>query len=163
MPVRTSTTELPAVVSVSEMARRVGLSRSRFYDLVKAGIFPAPVYCTRTRRPMFLTEQQADCLRAKTTNIGVNGQYVLFYASRPAVDEQSPARRAPRGVRFESPTADDGSAELLAGLRALGLAAVTQQQVSAAILACFPAGRHGRDDGEVLRTCWSYLRSAGAA
>ena len=55
--------ELLAVVSVSDMARKVGLSRSRFYDLVKAGTFPQPVYCIRTRRSMFLTEQQADCPR----------------------------------------------------------------------------------------------------
>lgn len=60
MPSRTPE-ELPAVVSVSEMARKVGLSRSRFYDLVRAGVFPQSVYCIRTRRPMFLTEQQADC------------------------------------------------------------------------------------------------------
>ena len=73
MPSRNSD-ELPAVVSVSQMAKRVGLSRSRFYDLVKVGIFPSPVYCLCTRRPMFLTEQQAECLRVRSTNIGVNGQ-----------------------------------------------------------------------------------------
>lgn len=158
MPSRTPE-ELPAVVSVSEMARKVGLSRSRFYDLVRAGVFPQPVYCIRTRRPMFLTEQQADCPRVRATNIGVNGHYVLFYARRQS-DE--PPRRSPHSAAGTRSTADAGTEELVTGLRALGMA-VTPQQVSAALRACFPSGWQGQDEGEVLRACWTHLRRAGAA
>jgi hypothetical protein len=51
-----------AVVTVSEMARMVGLSRARFYQLVEAGVFPPPVYCVSTRRPMYVEELQTICL-----------------------------------------------------------------------------------------------------
>lgn len=158
MPSR-SPNELPAVVSVSEMAKRVGLSRSRFYDLVTAGIFPSPVYCLRTRRPMFLTEQQADCLRVRATNIGVNGEYVLFYSPRQG-DE--PPRRVARNPSSGSGSTD-ASGEVVAGLRALGMANVTPQQVSSALRQCFPSGWQGHDEGEVLRACWNHLRRTGAA
>jgi ACT domain-containing protein len=36
--------ESKSAVSVCEMARLVGLSRSRFYELVEAGVFPSPIY-----------------------------------------------------------------------------------------------------------------------
>jgi hypothetical protein len=42
-----------AVVSVSEMARMVGLSRARFYQLQQAGVFPLPVYDVASRRPVY--------------------------------------------------------------------------------------------------------------
>jgi len=51
-----------AAVSVSEMARIVGLSRSRFYGLVNEGVFPPPVYDLRTRRPFYDLDLQQRCL-----------------------------------------------------------------------------------------------------
>ena len=69
-----------AAVTVSEMARMVGLSRARFYQLVEAGVFPTPVYCVSTRRPMYVEELQEVCLTVRRRNCGVNGKPVLFYA-----------------------------------------------------------------------------------
>lgn len=161
MPSRTPE-QLPAAVSVSEMARKIGLSRSRFYDLIRDGIFPSPVYCIRTRRPMFLTEQQAECLNVKSSNVGVNGQYVLFYARREPAPPSSP-RRAVLDGAASCTVPDDGSREIISGLRALGMTSVTPQQVTTALRACFPNGWWGQDEGQVLRTCWTHLRQSGAA
>jgi predicted DNA-binding transcriptional regulator AlpA len=33
-----------AAISIQEMAAQCGLSRQRFMQLVKAGVFPAPLY-----------------------------------------------------------------------------------------------------------------------
>ena len=41
--------DLKAVCSVTALAKKLGLSRARFYQLQKMGVFCAPVYCTRTR------------------------------------------------------------------------------------------------------------------
>jgi hypothetical protein len=162
MPARQPTeANLPAVISVSAMAQKCGLSRSRFYDLVKAGIFPSPVYCVRTRRPMFLIEQQLDCLRVKATNIGANGQYILFYSARQPSDGPRP-QRSPRFGRVTSAPSDEGS-DVLAGLRALGMASATSEQVSDALRSCFPDGWQRRDEGEVLRACWQHLQHRGVA
>src|SRR5262245_65689935 len=89
-----------AAVSVSEMARMVGLSRARFYQLVEAGVFPAPVYDVSTRRPMYVEELQTACLEVRRRNCGVNGKPVLFYSrgrrpATPAAKQSKPTAAKP--------------------------------------------------------------------
>ena len=50
--------ETKAIVTVSEMARMCGLSRARFYQLQKAGIFPPPERNAETDRPFYSEELQ---------------------------------------------------------------------------------------------------------
>ena len=84
--------ETKAVVTVSEMARMCGLSRARFYQLQKAGVFPAPVY--RAGRPVYTEDQQQVCLEVRRKNRGVNGVPVLFYARRRPI--MAPTKKAPK-------------------------------------------------------------------
>jgi len=86
-PVRTK-----AIVSVAEMARMVGLSRARFYQLIRAGTFPQPLYDLRTRRPNYPEELQRVVIEARRRNCGVDGRPVLFYARgpRPAAPAKLP-------------------------------------------------------------------------
>jgi hypothetical protein len=145
-----------AVVTVSEMARMVGLSRARFYELVEAGVFPSPVYCVSTRRPMYVEELQAICLNVRRKNLGVNGKPVLFYARghrnlTPAVKPSKPPVAKPK------PTANH--ADLIDGLTTLGLVA-TPAQVWEAVAALYPAGVNGTDRGQVLRAVFLHLKSA---
>ena len=86
-----------AVVTVSEMARMVGLSRSRFYQLVEAGVFPQPVYSVANRRPIYVEEAQKVCLEVRRRNCGVNGQPVLFYARGHPAHGPRRRRRADDG------------------------------------------------------------------
>ena len=67
-----------SVVSVAEMARMVGLSRGRFYQLVGTA-FPWPVYDIKTRRPYYDAEGQSRCLDVRKRNCGIDGRPVLFY------------------------------------------------------------------------------------
>src|SRR5437763_286292 len=116
MPVRTS--ESPqSVVSVCEMARLCQLSRSRFYELIGSSIMPAPVYDVRTRRPMFTTELQAECLRVRSSNIGINGQFIMFYARRTDATT-APARRT-RSTAAPVRASNEGMGELVDALRSL--------------------------------------------
>jgi hypothetical protein len=145
-----------AVVTVSEMARMVGLSRARFYELVEAGVFPTPVYCVTTRRPMYVEELQAICLNVRRKNLGVNGKPVLFYArghraSTPAAKPSQPPVVKPK------PTAN--LADLIDGLSALGLT-TTAAQVSEAVADLYPAGVNGTERGQVLRAVFLHLKSA---
>ncbi len=50
--------DLKAVCSVTELTKKLGLSRARFYQLQKMGVFPMPIYCTRTIRPFYPLELQ---------------------------------------------------------------------------------------------------------
>lgn len=146
-----------AVVTVSEMARMVGLSRARFYELVEAGVFPHPVYCVSTRRPMYVEELQTICLNVRRKNLGINGKPVLFYsrghrASTPTVKPSKPPVAKPK------PTA--AHADLIDGLSALGLVATTAQ-VGEAVAALYPAGVNGTDRGQVLRAVFLRLKASG--
>lgn len=148
-----------AVVTVAEMARMCGLSRSRFYQLVEAGVFPPPVYGVATRRPMYDEGQQRTCLEVRRRNCGVNGRPVLFYARghRPA-----PAARPATATAAKPKPAPAAHADLLAGLAALGLPA-TAGQVGAAVASLFPAGAAGADPGEVLRAVFLHLKRQNPA
>jgi len=141
-----------AVVTVTEMARMVGLSRARFYQLVEAGVFPFPVYDVRTRRPVFTEDQQEACLEVRRRNRGINGHAVLFYAK--ASGQAKPVSKA----RPKPTTKTTEYGDVFDGLRALGLAAVTSPQVGTAIKQLFPAGLDGADRGEVIRVVFLHLK-----
>ena len=72
--------ETKAAVTVAEMARMLGLSRARFYQLQQAGIFPAlSMLCRITVQFMSKNAKSVSGSEAKR-NCGVNGKPVLFYA-----------------------------------------------------------------------------------
>lgn len=167
MPVRIVPDCCPkAVVSVTEMARMCQLSRSRFYNLLAQGIMPQPCYELRKRRPVYTRELQRQCLEIKATNVGVDGQFILFYQRTPA-DDRSPIiprpRRRDTGARAAPDRMQGHTQELIGQLAALGLMNLTEAQVNGALQACFPSGHVGMDEGEVLRTLWRHLRQANAA
>lgn len=141
--------QLKAVVSVAEMARMVGLSRARFYQLLTAGAFPSPVYEVASRRPIYTEELQRACLEVRRRNCGIDGKPVLFYArNRAATPIKSKKPKEPK---------KDVSA-LLAGLNSLGLTTATAAQVDAVTKDLYPGGTNGRDQGEVLRAVFLQIR-----
>jgi hypothetical protein len=145
-----------AVVSVSEMARMVCLSRARFYQLQKAGVFPPPVYDVATRRPAYTQDLQQVCLEVRRRGCGVNGKPVLFYARR------APLTPAPARPRKATPRPSKKQhADLLDALRGLGLSPVTTAQVGEAVREVFPQGSKGVPEAEVVRAVFLHLRSGG--
>jgi hypothetical protein len=144
-----------AGVSISEMARLVGLSRQRFHQLMKAGVFPEPLRDEATGRPYYDESGQAQCLEVRRRNCGVNGKVVLFYARRqPAPTTARPTRTTSAPRR----SAPDRHADVLDGVRALGLAQAAPAQVAEAVAALYPAGTAGVDVGEVIRRVFLRLR-----
>src|SRR5258708_4026225 len=107
--------ETKAAVSVAEMARMVGLSRSRFYQLIGTA-FPQPRRHPQTGRPIYTEELQQVCLEVRRRNCGIDGKPILFYARRLVSAPSKP--RAPK-PKLE-PKGKDVSA-LVDGLNALGL------------------------------------------
>lgn len=145
-------------VSVAEMARMVGLSRARFYQLVGSGVFPPPERQPDTNRPFYGEERQKVVLDVRRRNCGINGQPVLFYARRlPATPVPAGPPRSETTRGKPAPKAEP-HADLLAAVRALGLAGVTAAQVGDALAAVFPAGTAGVDEGEVARTVFLRLK-----
>lgn len=148
-----------AIVTVAEMARMVGLSRARFYQLQRAGVFPMPVYSIETRRPIFTEEQQQACLEVRRRNFGVNGRPILFYAKRIGGTDTSPRPRQPRPTAAPRP---QRHAEIIEALKLLGVTA-TAAQVDSALAAAFPNGATGVDEGTLIRACFRQLKRQNSA
>ena len=143
--------QMKAIVTVSEMARMVGLSRARFYQLQKAGVFPAPTY--QAGRPVYTEDQQKVCLEVRRKNRGINGQPVLFYARRRPI---APSKRQKRAD--PPPARSKDITTLLDGLNALGLTTATAAQVLKVTEELFPQGTKGLDQAEVLRAVFLCLK-----
>lgn len=142
-----------AAVSVSEMARMVGLSRARFYQLLGEGVFPKPKYDPSTKRPYFDEEAQAECIDVKKRNVGINGKVVIFYSSRHPLPGQPKRPSKPK----TKPKQTSEYTDLIESLSCLGMSATTQQ-VEAAIVECFPEGIQKLDSGEVVRAIFLHLK-----
>ena len=78
---------------------------------------------------------------------------MLFYARRPLA-APVPGRK-PRKAAAAN---DDRHADLLDGLKGLGLAAVTAAQVAEAVKDLYPNGIPADANGEVLRAVFLHLR-----
>lgn len=137
-------------VTVSEMAEMCQLSRSRFYDLIEAGVFPRPAQHPATGRPLYDHGLIEACLEIRRTGVAANGLPVLF-------NRRSRAGGSPRPSRSPAPPAAPDHADLLDGLKGLGLAA-TAQAVAEAVAACYPTGVAGVDRGDVLRKVFLHLQ-----
>ncbi|MFH5803206.1 helix-turn-helix transcriptional regulator [Alienimonas sp. DA493] len=147
------TNETPSIVNVTEMARMVGLSRQRFWQLAAEGVFLMPIYDVRSRRPFYDDEMQETNLRVRKTNYGLNGRPVLFYARRtPTKPKPEPSRR--RSVSPKAPAPKYES--LVEGLKGLGMASATAAQVEAALETLYPSGPPA-DEGETLRAAFVHL------
>lgn len=96
--------ETKVAVSVAEMARMVGLSRARFYQLIQAGVFPAPERHAETGRPFYGEEAQRTCLEVRRRNCGVNGKLVLFYSRRLPSSTGGQSRGESKLLRHRRPT-----------------------------------------------------------
>jgi hypothetical protein len=144
--------ETKAVVSVAEMARMVGLSRQRFYQLM-GSTFPLPLYDVATRRPFYTEEMQQVCMEVRKRNCGVDGKPVLFYCGYP------PKVRKPKPKR---PAKTRQYVSLVDGLAALGMT-VREDTVAAAIKQLFPNGVDGKDEGELLREVFLFLKRQDSA
>jgi len=138
-------------VSVSEMARMMGLSRSRFYQLIGSAL-PYPVYDVATRRPIYDQQLQQVCLEVRRRNCGIDGKPILFYAARNGT---MPARRPKLKA---TPAKSDQYTDVIDALHALGLPSVTTGQVAEVVKQLFPAGTSNTDQAEVVRAVFVHLK-----
>src|SRR6516162_3661521 len=107
-----------SVITVSEMADLCQLSRSRFYDLIEAGVFPKPVLHPSSKRPMYDRGLIERCLEIKQTGIGASGLPVLF--------NRKPTKAGQKPLRKPAQDKTTGLADLLAALKGLGLTTTAQ-------------------------------------
>ena len=147
-----------AVYSVTEVAHLCTLSRARFYDLIRDGVMPYPVYCVRTKKPMYFAEMAVICQRVRRSNVGIDGRYVIFYDRRPAAPETTPSRKTPAASR---PASDPLRQEMVETLRAMGVR-TTDDEIAALILQQCPQGVRERTFETDLRAVFDLCRCRNA-
>src|SRR5207249_1777138 len=98
------------------------------------------------------------CLEVRRRNCGIDGKPILFYARRPGtvVSTAKPKRKS--ATAKKSPYA-----EIVEGVKALGLTSATAAQVEAAVSARYKMGTAGMDLGEVIRTIFLDLKRQNTA
>lgn len=148
-----------SAISVAEMARMVGLSRSRFYQLI-GSTFPFPIYNVETRRPFYPQELQEQCVEVRRRNCGIDGKSILFYSRQPGSGAPRPK---PRKSKVPVASGSSRHADVLDGIRALGMATATAAQVEQAVRELFPAGSAEVDQTEVIRAVFVHLMRRNSA
>lgn len=143
-----------SAVSVTEMARMVGLSRARFYQLQEAGKFPAPDRDPQSDRPYYSEDGQRICLEVRRRNFGVDGKPVLFYSRRA----ESPAPLPTTPTTSPRSTTSKELNCLLQGLKALGATKVTKTQAAVALAELYPAGTASAGQEQILRALFLHFR-----
>ena len=146
-------------LTVSDMARAVGLSRSRFYSLVQQGVFPMPLYLISTKRPFFDERLRDQCLEVRRTSLGINNQPILFYPRRAGLPTTRSSKSSSRRKK-KTPATNPRVLRLIELLKGLGVESPSPQAVASAIKECFPNGVEDKEDHELVGAVFRYLRQA---
>lgn len=159
MPVQPNPSSIRAYVSLSELAEDIlGISRARLYELIARGAMPQPIFCIRTKRPLFDAELQRQALAVRQSGVGIDGSAVIWYRrdrqTRPTDSAPAPARAR----RRTSDAAPNRYAELVNSLQALGVGNADAGSVAAAVSDCFPNGIGAQQEPDVLRVLFRHLR-----
>jgi hypothetical protein len=111
----------------------------------------------KKKRPFYSEELQAVCLEVRRRNCGIDGKPILFYARRIGT--------APTKLKKSKATATTNPqhADLLEGVRSLGIASVTAADIAKALKEIFPSGVENQDDGEILRAVFLHLKRKNRA
>jgi predicted DNA-binding transcriptional regulator AlpA len=142
-----------SIISVTDMAKLVGLSRQRFNQLVKQGLFPSADRDEQSARPFYNSEKQQQCLLVRQTHTGINGKPILFYSRR----RDSGTKRA-----SATPSAPKADTTILQQLAELGVN-VTMKEVETASATLFPAGTISVAHETVLKGLFLHFRRKNKA
>ena len=147
---------VPAVLSITNMAKLLHISRSRFYQLINQGILLPPVYSLKSKRPFYTQELAQRNLEVKRSNLGINGDICLFYSDRNIISPAKKEKVKTKTKKIDNPKID--YSELREGLKTLGLTEVKSSQIQAALTECFPDGTENIEEGQVLRTIFLSIK-----
>ena len=127
------------LVTATEMSAILGVSKTRLYGLIRAGILPAPIRNPANNRGFWTSELTEVCRQVLQTRVGVNGQ------------PYTPNKKRKRG----GATTDErrGYESLIASLSALGLSVTTEQVET--VVKTLP---DGLEEKEVIKQVFLRLR-----
>ena len=137
-------------VSVTEMAKMAGLSRARFYQLVKKGAFPTPDKDQISGRSCYLAEKQQQILESRRKNCGIDGKPILFYSRRS--DSGKPKIKSV-SLKLQSKAITN----ILESLTSLNVK-ISTEKLQSLLMESYPQGIDQIDPGEVVRTLFLRIK-----
>ena len=150
---------IPPYISISTMSELLGLSRSRLYQLVEQGILLKAVYLLKNKRPVYTREMAVRNLEARNSNVGINGEIVMFYSARtPATSINNTVRK----YTERQSSSSDKYAEIIDALLSLGLKDITSSVIDKSIQQCFPGGTENVPEDEVITEVFRFLKTRTA-
>jgi len=153
--------DIPAFVDCTRMAKLMRISRSRLYQLIEQKIVLSPVYLLHNKRPVFTREMAVRNLQVKEQNVGINGQVIMFYASRQSTPQIPKPKISPVEKRREEKTSSpkiQKHVQLMEDLEALGMENIKAEQIDSAIQKCFPTGVEDVSEDEILRSIFRFMK-----
>lgn len=139
--------EFRDAMNVSEVARLIQMSRSRFTQLVGT-VFPEPKR-DEHGRPFFDREQQMLVVEIRRRNVGMNGKPILFRAT---------GKRTSTPSRLKTSKQTEDHTELLNAVRSLGLTEATRKDVAESVASIHANGQ--RPEGaDLIRRVFLSLKS----
>ncbi len=144
---------IPAIISMSQMAKFLQLSRSRLYQLVDAGVLLPPAHLLSNKRPIYTREIALRNLEAKTNNTGISGQIVMFYTART-----TPNTLKKVNTKSEVKAQKNKYQSFITDLESLGLEDVSVKNIDSALSDCFPDTVPDLEDDETLIAVFRYLK-----
>jgi hypothetical protein len=140
--------ERPERLNPAGMARSLGMSRTRLYQLMDDGIFPKPSR-DEEDRPFFTREQQEQIHKAYQSNRGINGRSCFF---RPKATQLGrPARRPTKSAPKQDHSA------LLEAVRVLGLRQVKKADLERCLGSLYPDGKLPDDKPQLAKQVFLHL------
>ena len=124
---------IPEIVSIYQLCSLMGISRSRYYQILSEGLIHPPVH-TDSKRPYFTRELALRNLEVKKNNIGVNGKICIFYNSK-GTSISSVKKISPKKVSKKKPT--EKYTDIIEGLNCLGIENTKPSQIEVALKKCF--------------------------
>ena len=136
---------IKAICTVPELAKKLGLSRARFYQLQKKGVFPKPLY-SGPKRPYYPPNLQQKCIEIRKTGIGYNEKAIVFNKSRK------------KKCQGPQNCPDHKYEELADALKQMGLN-VSPREVENIVITLYPEGSPPPlNKGVVIRELFRYFR-----
>lgn len=152
---------VPGVLSVVQMAERLGMSRRRLYELIAAGKLPPPCYRLADRRPVYPPEVHEACVRVRETGVAFDGGVIIFNRRPEPISRGATAAPRRRSASVPEPPAGE-HAELVAQLAMLNVQ-TDADAVRRSLGTCYPDGTTGIPLGEIVKTLVRHLRHAPGA
>lgn len=144
---------IPDIVSIQKLCFLMGISRSRYYQILSAGFIAPPIYSLESKRAYFPRELAEKNISVIRNNLGLNGKVCLFYntSRRTGASSVKPIKSKTSNRKTSS---ENSHQDLIEGLSCLGLKDVKPAQIEAVIHKIYPDGVQNIEDGEVLKAVY---------